>query len=481
MATSGKIPVTVLTGFLGSGKTTLLNRILTEDHGLRIAVIENEFGEVGVDQQLVIGVDEEVFEMNNGCICCTVRGDLIRVLSNLKKRKNKIDRIVLETTGMADPGPVAQTFFVDEDVRDDFFLDGIVTLVDAKHVLDRLGDTREAREQVAFADLLVLNKCDLVDARELEIVESRLRRMNAMARILRCERGNVPVATVLDVGGFDLDRALATKPAFLEAEYPFEWAATFDSSADSVHISFDPEHARHEHTEHDHGHEHAHDDDHAHEHAHDHGHAHDHHHHGHADVRFIVLPLAQASADPLLTTARDALVAFHDAVPASPAVGMPFSVHLHGKETVALALPARGAYAIFTEPCGDEMGLSIHAGHAGDAALELTNARHFRHEHTHAEEVISMAFAHVGDLDRETFEAWFSGFLRDHGANLYRLKGIFAFKGVDERVVIQAVHMVTDSSSIGAWGSAPRRTDLVLIGKDLPREAIEAAFRSAAV
>jgi G3E family GTPase len=474
MATHGKIPVTVLTGFLGSGKTTLLNRILTEQHGLRIAVIENEFGEVGVDQQLVIGVDEEVFEMNNGCICCTVRGDLIRVLANLKKRKNKIDRIVLETTGMADPGPVAQTFFIDEDVREDFFLDGIVTLVDAKHVLERLGDTREAREQVAFADLLVLNKCDLVGERELEVVESRLRRMNAMARILRCERGDVPIATVLDVGGFDLDRALATKPAFLEAEYPFEWAAIFDATTDQVQISFDPAHARHEHAEHDHDHGHAHD--------HDHGvaHAHDHHHHahGHADVRFIVLPLAQGSADALLTTAREALVAFHDATPQSPAVGQPFSVHLHGKETVALDLPARGAYAIFTEPCGDEMGLTIDGG---GAAVSLTNARHFRHEHSHAEEVSSMALSHDGELNREVFEAWFSGFLRDHGANLYRFKGIFAFKGLDERVVLQAVHMVTDSSSIGAWGSTPRRTELVLIGKDLPRDAIEAAFRSAAI
>ena len=470
MATSGKIPVTVLTGFLGSGKTTLLNRILTENHGLRIAVIENEFGEVGVDQQLVIGVDEEVFEMNNGCICCTVRGDLIRVLANLKKRKGKIDRIVLETTGMADPGPVAQTFFIDEDVRDDFFLDGIVTLVDAKHVTERLADTREAREQIAFADLLVLNKCDLVEPRELEEVETRLRRMNAMARILRCERGNVPVATVLDVGGFDLDRALATKPAFLEAEYPFEWAATFEATGDAVTVAFDPSHARHEHAEHDHGHDHGHGHGHGHDHAH-------HHHHGHSDVRAIVLPLESGSADPLVTTAREALVRFHDAAVEPPVVGQPFSVHLHGREERTLALAARGTYAIFTEPCGDEMGLELAAG---TERLTLTGARHFRHEHSHAEEVSSMAIAQDGNLDREAFEGWLGGFLREHGPNLYRLKGVFAFAGVDERVVLQAVHMVTDSGSLGPWGSAPRRTELVLIGKDLPRAEIEAAVRGAA-
>jgi G3E family GTPase len=163
-----KIPVTVLTGFLGSGKTTLLNRILTENHGKRIAVIENEFGEIGIDQALVINADEEVFEMNNGCICCTVRGDLIRILGNLMKRRDKFDHILVETTGMADPGPVAQTFFVDDDLRDLFSLDGIVMLVDAKHVHLHLEDSNECKEQLAFADVLVLNKNDLVTSADLD-------------------------------------------------------------------------------------------------------------------------------------------------------------------------------------------------------------------------------------------------------------------------------------------------------------------------
>ena len=223
-----KIPVTVLTGFLGSGKTTLLNRILCENHGKRIAVIENEFGEIGIDRALVINAEEEVFEMSNGCICCTVRGDLIRILGNLMKRRDKFDHILVETTGLADPGPVAQTFFADDELRDLFALDGIVTLVDAKHAHLHLDDSSECKEQIAFADVLVLNKTDLVSERELEQLERRITGMNAMAKVLRARNANVPIHAVLDVGGFDLDRAITVKPAFLQPEYPFEWAGTFD-------------------------------------------------------------------------------------------------------------------------------------------------------------------------------------------------------------------------------------------------------------
>jgi G3E family GTPase len=184
-----KIPVTVLTGFLGSGKTTLLNRILSESHGLRIAVIENEFGEIGIDQDLVINADEEIFEMNNGCICCTVRGDLIRILGNLARRRDRFDRIVLETTGLADPGPVAQTFFVDDDIKEEFHLDGIITLVDARHVEQHLGENAEALAQIAFADRIVLNKLDLVSPAQQQGLSRRLHDINAMAQILPASMG----------------------------------------------------------------------------------------------------------------------------------------------------------------------------------------------------------------------------------------------------------------------------------------------------
>ncbi len=210
-----QIPVTVLTGYLGAGKTTLLNRVLTEQHGKRYAVIVNEFGAIGIDNELVVDADEEVFEMNNGCICCTVRGDLIRIIGNLLKRKGRFDGILIETTGLADPAPVAQTFFVDDDVREQARLDSIVTVVDAKNFLQRLDDSHEAAEQVAFADIILLNKVDLVSSQALAEIEGRIQAMNPMARIHRTDHCVMPVDQLLDRGAFDLNRILDIEPNFL--------------------------------------------------------------------------------------------------------------------------------------------------------------------------------------------------------------------------------------------------------------------------
>ncbi len=212
----GTVPVTVLTGYLGAGKTTLLNRLLTEQHGRKYAVVINEFGELGVDNDLVVDADEEVFEMNNGCICCTVRGDLIRIINGLMKRRTRFDGIIVETTGLANPAPVAQTFFVDEDVRARTRLDAIVTVVDAKTFADRLADSAEAAEQVAFADVVVLNKIDLVDAAGLAAAEALIRRINPHAVIHHADHSDVPVTAVLDQGAFDLGRVLERTPDFLE-------------------------------------------------------------------------------------------------------------------------------------------------------------------------------------------------------------------------------------------------------------------------
>jgi G3E family GTPase len=217
-----QIPVTVLTGYLGSGKTTLLNRILTETHGKRFAVIVNEFGEVGVDNDLIVDADEEIFEMNNGCICCTVRGDLIRIIAGLMRRSRGFDGIVVETTGLADPAPVAQTFFVDEDVRRKTKLDAIVTVTDAKHLLEEIERAPEAQEQLAFADVVLVNKIDLVDEDGLTTVERRIRKINPYAAIHRTERCGIDLATVLGRDAFNLDRILEVEPSFLTEEHDHE-------------------------------------------------------------------------------------------------------------------------------------------------------------------------------------------------------------------------------------------------------------------
>ncbi|TPI48727.1 GTP-binding protein [Mesorhizobium sp. B2-9-1] len=254
-----QIPVTVLTGYLGAGKTTLLNRILSESHGKRYAVIVNEFGEIGIDNDLIVESDEEIYEMNNGCVCCTVRGDLIRVVEGLMKRPGRFDAIVVETTGLADPVPVAQTFFMDDDVRTKTKLDAVVALVDAKHLPLRLKDSKEAEDQIAFADVVVLNKTDLVTPDELEKVEATIRAINPAARIHRTQRSGVALDEVLDRGAFDLSRALENDPHFLDA--------------------------------HDHDRDHDHDHD-----------GHDHHHHDHAsdihDVTVKSVSLRGGEMDP---------------------------------------------------------------------------------------------------------------------------------------------------------------------------------------
>jgi G3E family GTPase len=439
-----KIPVTVLTGFLGSGKTTLLNRILTESHGKRIAVIENEFGEIGIDQALVINADEEVFEMNNGCICCTVRGDLIRILGNLMKRRDKFDHILVETTGMADPGPVAQTFFVDDDLRELFSLDGIVTLVDAKHVHLHLEDSNECREQIAFADVLVLNKTDLVSELELERIERRVKSMNTMAKVLRAQNANVPIPAVIDVGGFDLDRAVAAKPTFLEPEYPFEWAGTFEVEEGMYELALED---------------------------------------GPDPSMDLVVTYVGADEQAGSRAAAERAVRIWSQSPLSVAqagrleagANQPARLKLDttGPKRFELRVPRGGRIGLYTQHLPSEFELRVlHRS----AVVKDIGEQEFAAGHSHDDQVTSVGIHLEGEIDGERVNQWVSQLLREKGTDIFRMKGILNIKGSPSRYVFQGVHMLFDGREDRPWGSEPRASDLVFIGRNLDREALTRGF-----
>ena len=469
MPADPRIPVTVLTGFLGAGKTTLLNRILSEQHGRRIAVIENEFGEVGVDNQLVIQADEEIFAMNNGCLCCTVRGDLLRILGRLLKRKDRLDGVLIETTGLADPGPVAQTFFTDPEVRDAYRLDAVVTVVDARYAGRHLDEGKEAKEQVAFADILLLNKTDLVGPEDLDRLEARLHRMNAVARIHRTRNCDVPIDRVLNVGGFNLSRATDLDPRFLEAEYPFEWAGVYELAAGDYELCI--------------GH-HDGDSGGGHEHGPGHGHEGDAHHHGPGDDLDIAL-LPVKSLDPAdLAAARHLAVQVFsepenrirsgDAV--APGIRRQRLPMKDGHGDFPVAIPAAGRYALFT---AHDVPTHLHA--ADHSLVRYVHDQTFRHEHRHDEDVASVGITLAGDLDGQRLNNWISGLLARKGQDIFRCKGVLAVRGANQRLVFQGVHMTFDARFDRPWDGAPRSSVLVFIGRNLDRAELVGGFRACLV
>jgi len=467
--TPSRVPVTVLTGFLGSGKTTLLNRILSEKHGKRIAVIENEFGEVGVDHQLVIGAEEELFETNNGCICCTVRGDLIRILGQLMKRRDKFDYILIETTGMADPGPVAQTFFLDDELKNQFSLDAIVTMVDAKHFEQHVDELNEPAEQVAFADLVLLNKTDLVDEAALERIESRIRGINGTAKIHRTKNADVAIDKVLNVGAFDLQRALAVDGSFLEPEYPFEWGGVYQLTPGDYLLKTAGAHDHHAH-EHAHSHDHDHEHDH-HENGHDHEHAHE-------DLDLVVLPLAEATPAALEAAIETAVRAFAEAATVVPCHGTLDAAPSHNAIDIShpgadfkLTIDQAGAYALFCEHHPLEFGLHL-VGQRPAAERKFAS-------HHHEDDIRSIGISDPRPLDATKLNQWLDYLLKTRGQDIFRMKGVLNVKGEDRRQVFHGVHMMFDAQAERPWGSTPRMSSLVFIGRGLDRAELEAGFESA--
>ena len=441
---NNKVPVTILTGFLGSGKTTLLNRILTEEHGRRIAVIENEFGEVGIDQGLVINADEEVFEMSNGCICCTVRGDLIRVLGNLMKRRDKFDYVLVETTGLADPGPVAQTFFMDDEIRNEFALDGIVTLVDSGHINQQLGRSDESSEQVAFADVLVLNKTDLISDGELDELESRLRDMNSMAQVLRCEQAEVPIDSVLNLSAFDLDQMLEKRPTFLEPEYPFEWTGVYKLEPGRYKLSLDE---------------------------------------GPDPNMSLVALLDQDGDEQALHQGAEKCVRLYaeDAEKVMPNATIHYSKHLDlqlqskGNKSFFLDLETSTNVGIFTQHTAEEFDIKLFSENDNEP-IKPVSERTWVAQHEHDDEVGSFAIERDGDVDLEKMNAWLSKLLAEKGIDIFRMKGFISISGDPRRFVFQGVHMLFDAQPEREWGEMERKNQLVFIGRNLDEKVIQQDF-----
>ena len=428
---------------------------MSEGHGKRIAVIENEYGEVGIDQGLVINADEEVFEMSNGCICCTVRGDLIRVLGNLMKRRDKFDYVLVETTGLADPGPVAQTFFMDDEIREEFALDGIVTLVDAAHIDQQLERSNESSEQVAFADVLILNKSDLVSEDRLVKLESRLRDMNSMARIVRSTQADVSVETVLNLSAFDLDQILERKPTFLEPEYPFEWTGVYELKQGHYEISLED---------------------------------------GPDPTMSFVAITDQGTNDEALKEGAEKCVRLYASEPISKKPGDTITVNQHitlqleseGKKVFPLRIEKPQTIGLFTQHTAEEFNIKVNSTGSNDnntaesnsipSVIPSTKERVWAAAHEHDDEVGSIAIERLGNVDPNKINDWIGRLLAEKGIDIFRTKGFISYANEPRKVVFQGVHMLFTAQPGKEWGNEPRRNQLVFIGRNLDEKQMQKEF-----
>ena len=404
---------------------------------------ENEYGEVGIDQALVINADEEIFEMSNGCICCRYEG-LIRVLGNLMKRRDKFDYVLVETTNT--DGPVAQTFFMDDEIREEFTLDGIVTLVDAAHIEQQLGRSDESTEQIAFADVLVLNKTDLVATEGLDTLEARLREMNRMARVVRSEKADIPVDTVLNLSAFDLDKVLERRPTFLEPEYPFEWTGVYTIQPGRYELSLaegpDPEMS-------------------------------------------LAIMTNQQTDDSSLREGAEWCVRRYaeEAKSLSPGDVLPVGEH------VSLQLQSSGRKSFFFQ-VDETVQVGLYAQHTAEefdmklirtednANIPSGVERIWVAQHEHDDEVGSFAIERKGDVDPNRLNSWLGKLLSERGVDIFRMKGFLSIAGVSDRDVFQGVHMLFDGQPDKPWGDNPRLNQLVFIGRNLDERSITQGFET---
>lgn len=446
MPSTTQIPVTVLTGFLGSGKTTLLNRILKENHGKRIAVIENEFGEIGIDQDLVIRENEEIIEMNNGCICCTVRGDLIRIVKKLIALEVPPEYILIETTGLADPSPVAQTFITDKDICGKVVLDSIIALVDAKHVSEQIKNTPEAKDQIAFADVIIINKTDIVSAEELQKVKKLVSDINSFAKVYESANADIPVGELFHVHGFSLEKALEIKADFLDIEYPFEWGGIYDLEAGTYTLKLCPN----------------------------------------GDEKLIDVLCLQASevkdAEMLGIIANPTAILFSgprlkkkngESIKILDQVQ---SLHISGSvSSFRLTIPKTDRYVLFTQHLPAEFSLDFL--NSENIETKPVFAMEFKSQHTHDSEVSSVGIEIDSDLDPSDFLYFVETMTRLFGEQLYRYKGIVSLLGENHRIVLQGVHMLFTMQRGALWqDGGKRKSSIVFIGKNLDRNILTQGF-----
>ena len=445
------VPVTIITGFLGSGKTTLLNRILTEAHGEKVAVIVNEFGEIGIDNQLIVGnTDEEIFEMNNGCICCTVRGDLIRTLTDLYARRGEadgsveFDRVVIETTGLADPAPVIQTFFADRKIQCRYYPDAVITVVDSKHIDQHFDDGQEAVEQIAFADLVLLNKTDLVSSEHLSDLEDRIRKINAATRMVRTQNSRLPIDEILDIRAFDLSQKLELDPLFMEPEYPFEWAGVYSLPSGEYKLVLqegpDP------------------------------------------SIKAVLVPVDAASPSALEDAQDPTMLAFsgeENGLGTGGTLipdGRLYRLDLLGprEKWFEVKIERPGDYALFTEHRPEEFGAELRGP---DGSLAPVLQHEYKPDHEHDESVTSVGLQEEVPLERMRFQYWLQNLLDTKGQDIFRFKGVLNIQGRDERVVAQGVHMISTMAVDRPWKpDEPRVSEMVFIGRNLDAEELRSGL-----